>query len=409
MYKVLIISYSFPRLFLPESIQAARCIKSIEKFGWNPVVLTVSEKTTIERIDPTLSVLLDKKLRIARTRSIEYRFLISITERFFPILLFLPDSKIGWYPFACRRAIAILKKGRFDLIYSRACYFTSNLVALRAKKKTGIPWVAHFSDPWIDNPYNDYGKIDGYVNRRFEKLVIENADALVFVTEEARQLVMGKYPKPLLSKSHVIPHCYDTKLFSNLKKKRGSKITFSYTGNFYGERSPVSLFMAMKNIHKNHPDIFDDIIIQIIGRVNERYRDLVSKMDLGKAVTIIDNVTYLKSLEYMVNSDVLISIEAPSESPGVFLPSKIADYLGSGNPILGIIPKEGASSRIICQAGGIVVEPGDTKGIENSIISFYQRYKEKRLNTFRSEKTMEEYHVLNTTERLAELFNKAIA
>ena len=159
MRKVLIVSYSFPLLFLPEAVQAARCIKFMRRFGWCPVVLTVKEKATVEKIDNSLSVLLDQDLDIVRTYSIEFRLLVKILGKFFSTLLFLPDSKIGWYPFACKRANSILREDKYDMIYSRACYFTSNLVALKAKKKTGIPWVAHFSDPWVDNPYNNYGRI----------------------------------------------------------------------------------------------------------------------------------------------------------------------------------------------------------------------------------------------------------
>ena len=31
--------------------------------------------------------------------------------------------------------------------------WTNHLVGMRLHRDSGLPWVAHFSDPWIDSPY----------------------------------------------------------------------------------------------------------------------------------------------------------------------------------------------------------------------------------------------------------------
>jgi hypothetical protein len=35
---------------------------------------------------------------------------------------------------------------------------TDHLVGLSLSRKYRIPWIARFSDPWVDNPYHRQGR-----------------------------------------------------------------------------------------------------------------------------------------------------------------------------------------------------------------------------------------------------------
>jgi glycosyltransferase involved in cell wall biosynthesis len=323
----------------------------------------------------------------------------------------MPDSKVGWYSSACKKAISMSLKTKFDIIHSWACFFISNLVGLKIRKQTGLPWVVHFSDPWIDNPYHKYGRIDGFVSRKMEKTVIENADAIVFVTEETRQLVMRKYPSKMMDKAFVIPHCYDTELFARFERERNSKFTLTYTGSFYyGIRTPVMLFKALKRIIQKHPDIHEELNIQIVGELHRDYKSIIFELGINEIVSSIGSVPYLKSLEYILNADVLFLIDAPSEVPSVFLPSKLIEYIGSGNPILGITPLQGASASLIRKLNGIVIDPENVESIEIAILNLYERYKQGSLSDFSyPDGVVQQYDAMNTVKTLAKLFNEVCA
>lgn len=410
MRKVLFVSYGFPPLLLPESIQTARYVKFLPKYGWQPYLVTVDETSTHwEPIDATMMELVPSNARITRARSFEPRLGIVAASKLLPILLKLPDNKIGWYRSACKRSLAVLKEERFDVIHSRAMYLTGNLVGLKLKKETGLPWIAHFSDPWVDNPYSHYGRLGGYINRKLERAVMEKADAIVFVSEETRQMVMKKYPLELRQKSVVIPHCYDPELVSfSSPPKRSSKLTFTYTGNFYyGIRTPLGLFNAVHNIVKKQPNIRNSINIQIAGKLHKDYQDAILRLDIGEVVSAVGAIPYLESLKYIQNADVLLVIDAPSETPSVFLPLKLIEYVGFKKPILGITPLKGATASLIKRLGGIVVSPDDTAGIEEGILTFYQKFKSDSMSDYLySDKDVALYSAMSTTKALAELFNR---
>jgi hypothetical protein len=60
----------------------------------------------------------------------------------------------------------------------------------------------------------------------------------------------------------------------------------------------------------------------------------------------------------MRDAEMLLLIDAPSpDCPSPFLPSKLIDYLGTGKPVFGITPTNGASARVLRKYNHMVVSP----------------------------------------------------
>ncbi|MFC1933371.1 glycosyltransferase [Chloroflexota bacterium] len=409
MKKVLFVSYAFPPQLSPESIQTSRYVKFLPQYGWEPYVICADEESILsEPIDKSMLSLLPPNIRMLKVRSFEPRILMMAIGKFLPVLFKLPDNKIGWRWSAYRKSLVALKEERFDLIHSWAMYLSSNIVGLKLKKKTGLPWVVHFSDPWVDSPYMHYGRLDAYINRKLERAVMERADAIVFVSEETRQLVMRKYPPEVRRRSAVIPHCYDPEIVAKTPPaKENPKLTFTYTGNFYyGMRTPMGLFQALHNILSKQPEIQDFINVQMVGTLHKDYQDAILRLGIEKVVSVVGAVPYLKSLECIQNASVLLLIDAPSKTPSIFLPLKLIEYIAFKKPILGITPVEGTSASLIKRLGGIVVSPEDIGGIEEGILTFYQKFKAGSLSDYAySDDDIRSYSVVNATRTLAELFD----
>jgi len=261
--------------------------------------------------------------------------------------------------------------GPFDILYSRSHPGASHILAYRLKQALDKPWVAQFSDPWANNPYHrDHTALRKSFDTRWERRVVESADVLVFPTHEIQEMYVRDYPSlGIVGKSVVLPHHYAPELYDEpLKEKAtqsGGKVSFAYFGDFYGKRSPAPLIEALNRLVQQDPAVSEQLGIEFFGNIERKFHDLVQRSPVAIKCR---KVSYLESLREMTRKDILLLIDAPSET-GVnpFLASKLVDYLGTGKRILGITDVQGTAAELLRRYGHFVVRPDDTAGIAHAV------------------------------------------
>ncbi|MBI4531760.1 MAG: glycosyltransferase [Candidatus Latescibacteria bacterium] len=303
------------------------------------------------------------------------------------------------------------------LLYSRSFPFVSHVVAALLKKRFRLPWIAHFGDPFARNPLLSYRRrFMGYAAVQFEGYIIRHADAIVFVSEKTKEMYEKNYPQHLWKKFFVIPHCFEQDLFSGGETRKTERFVITHTGQFYSSRSPKSFLKAMQKVVRENPEIRGKITIQFVGGPENIFPflrniglDDVVTVTLDDVVTVTRTVPYRDSLDSMKSSDVLLLIDSGVENGGVFLPSKLIDYLATGKPILGITPKEGESATVIQRLNGIVVDPGDVDGIAAAVYSLYEKYRTGRLaEHFYAKEDTEQYEASTIAKTYAKLFDEIV-
>ncbi len=402
MRRALAISFCMPPLLFPRSIQVQRTLAHLPDLGWQPTVICAQPETVRRRQDASLASLYKGSYEQVTIPSPEKSLVLRALFRFFPVLSRLPDKERLWGRRAASVANRLARNQRFEAVLSFSNPVSDHLVGLALKKKTALPWVAHFSDPWVDNPYKKYGRMGGTINRRLERAVVEHADAVIFVCEETRQLVMGKYPPEWRSKAHVISHSFDPALYPKGGASDG-KLTFRYIGRFYGLRTPEPLFRAVARLKAEKPDLVKDCVFELIGASPEELDGWSARYNISGEVVVKPEVDYLESLALMKEADVLVLIDAPAEV-NVFLPSKLIDYLGAGKSILGITPLEGASARFLRSVGGVVVDPRDVEGIATALANLCEQHAKSALKGAKlSSPVVQSYNVKHTTALLSDI------
>jgi glycosyltransferase involved in cell wall biosynthesis len=396
----LLIAHDYPPILGPESIQSSRMISALADEGWETTVLTAIPISG-NYIDKTLNA----PCNIVRSATFESNLIKGIAYVIHPSLLYCPDTKITWYPMAVKAGRLLLKNNKFDIIHSWASPFTSHLVALKLKKEFNIKWVAHFSDPWVGNPYFPAKMLDFVKNKniQWEKAVVENADALVFTCEETVDMFMNKYQKSFLKKTFIIPHTFDPSisLKNNNIIKQKNKVLLSHIGNFYGPRTPEDFLNALSLAMKIKPSIQDSIQIRFTGKIQDKYIEMAKNLNLTNIIQFKGFVDYKESIIDMIEADVLINIDAPSET-SIFLPSKLVEYFGLKKPIIGITSSKGTTARILNKFGHIVVENKNHIAISEILLKIAE-YGTDWIN-FNSDSIME-FLPQNAAKKHIEIFN----
>jgi glycosyltransferase involved in cell wall biosynthesis len=384
MKKVLSISYAMPPILYPRSIQVQRILLHLIDFGWKSSVISVEPDSVSKKIprDKTLEELSANRLEIIRIPSIENLFFYRAFLKLFPFFRKLPDPSIIWAIRAKETAIKILSLKKFDVLITWGQPMSDHIAGLQIKKKTEIKWIAHFSDPWIDNPYINLGYVTYKINQCMERNVILNADTVIFTSDATKYTVMKKYSPKIRDKAFVIPHAFDPKLFSEFcNTSRDKPLTISHIGNLYGFRGFDEVLKALVMLRGKEPFLFDEVSIKIIGTVNSDIKDKTARLSLNEKVLFTPPIPYLDSLQEMENSDVLLIVESKYDR-GLFLPSKLIDYLGSNRPLLGIVNPNSTSAKIINDAGGIVADINNVEDIYRSIVELIHAKKQNRMEKY---------------------------
>lgn len=358
---VVFLSWAFPPLKYPRAIQVSRLVKHLNV----PVHVVCGDESGIKD-ESIFSARGSQGLTVTRIRRPDWRrYADWLQLKVAPAALKLPDPYRAWARTAARHVLQYHSFGPGDVLVTFGQPMSDHLAGRTIKARTGVPWIAHFSDPWVDNPFILRTGFLLRINADMERSVVEQADLVLFTSDETLDLVMGKYPIVLRTKARVLPHAFDASLYPQRAPSSGP-LVLRHIGNFYGNRSAEPLFRALAELLRHAPGALNGVRVELIGSMPGNGTSSAPLTALPNGlVTLTAPVTYDRSLALMIEADALLVLDAPAEA-SVFLPSKLIDYIGARRPIFGITPP-GVSASLIRELGGEVADPGDAHAIADGL------------------------------------------
>jgi len=359
--EILALSYALPPSLFPQSIQIGRLLHYCP-MSVGAVSGQHGDSENGMDCYPDFSERLVFHLQVPHRVPLPPK-LHAIARKFISLYGRAPDELRSWVNAAEK---AVLQRcpnlaRQKSVIVSFGEPMSDHLLGMRLKKRTGLPWLAHFSDPWSDNPFRKPFFVANLINRKLERCVIGQADQVLFTSEETRSLVMAKYPSAWTTKTAVLPHSFDPSSYSKAASS-GESIVVRYMGTFYANRTPQPVLEALARIHRDSPDLLHGVRFEFIGGIASRILRRARRIALPEGlVEFFPSVGYRESLRLMTESDLLLVIDAPADI-SVFLPSKLIDYVGAGIPVLGVVPP-GSSASLISRLGGGTADPGNPKQV----------------------------------------------
>ena len=391
MKKILLITYAFSPQSTPESILSAKLFANLKNIETDVVTIKHPIPGSID-LDPSLENYIKKYFNNVYRCDLSMFFkaisILNLKKFFsFPDYYRLLNNKI--YEFIVKN----INLEKYDHIITWSQSHSIHLVGLRLKKNFILDnWITYFSDPWSDNPffnrsYLGFEKLFNIIN---EKKVFMESKKIICTSVETKELIGKKYDFKIQDKIFVIPHCFDRKLYlknhDNLEIDK-KKITFRYIGKFYGKRFPNILIDALKIIEKKDIDIFKKINFEVYGSQNFLVTSKI--LYFKKYIKSFGPLSYSKSLQIMQNSDYLLVIDAPFRK-SVFFPSKLVDYMGSSNKVIGITPP-GTAREVIKKMGGYTFSHENSIELADQILNLLKvkdsknNLNEEFINSFSSE------------------------
>lgn len=410
MKKVLWVSYLFPPLFCGVGRQV-KIAKYLPAYGWLPVVLSVEKSKFHPLYDAMVVKDIPQNVEVHRTWSLESRLLmygLPVLLHINPKWLHIPDRFVGWFPFAVREGLRIIRSQKVDAIYSTSLPNTCHLAAYVLKRRTGLPWVADFRDLWTQNTYVSYPRPVLGIENKMEAAVVRCADRITTINEPMRQDIQGKYPDQPAGKFTVIPHGFDPEDFvtSNTDIKTSpDKFTICYAGSLYGRRKVDTFMYAVKELIDEDSSLNEKLNIRFVGNVSPA-RSLCHQLGLDRVVTFSGMVSHQEAWSYLENSDVLLFPLGTGELDEKASTGKLFEYLAIGKPLLALVP-EGVAANIIRQANvGVIMNPEDKEGIKQAVGEMHRKWASGNLQIAPNKEVIEQYDVSKLARRFATIFDE---
>lgn len=406
MKKVLIITYHWPPMGGGGVQRWLKMSKYLRGYGWEPVIFTVSDNE-ISIYDESLVKEIPKGVETIRVPIWEpFGLYKSLTgkkkdEKVQPGFLdegsgnkmlqnlaywirgnvFIPDAKRFWIKPARQALNKYLDSNQVDAIVSTGPPHTTHMIALAARLKHQVPWLADFRDPWTFVDYYDKLKLSRYADRRhhvLERKVIETADKTVTVTwswaEEFNRMNFNK-------RVEVVTNGYDPADFD-----QGGSVdldhtfTITHIGSMNADRNPKALWPVLKKLVKEDKAFDEKLHIKLIGPVDHAIFKSIEEYGLSEKLEHIKNLPHEEVIPHLQSSPVLLLPLNDTPNIAGVVPGKLFEYMGAKRPILCIGKPDGDAARIITEASaGQVHDFADQAGVEKSLREFFHQFSQGHL------------------------------
>ena len=108
---------------------------------------------------------------------------------------------------------------------------------------------------------------------------------------------------------------------------------------------------------------------------------LAGELGVMQNVTSVGVVGYRESLQHIAQASVCVLVEADLQQ-GIFLPSKLCDYIAARKPILALSPEVGTVNDLAREGGIRRVKPKDSAEVTEVLVELFDAFLAKRLGMY---------------------------
>lgn len=403
MKRVLIITYYWPPSAGSGVQRWLKFSKYLPEFGWQPVIFTpenpdfgMLDASLEKEVPPSTEVLKFpiwepyqlfrhfKGKNLKDTSVILEREAPSLLDRLAVWMrgnLLIPDPRIFWVRPSVKFLADICEQNDFSAIITTGPPHSMHLIGRGLKRKTGLPWLADFRDPWTEWEFLDSLKLTALARKQHRKLeaaVFREADDLLTISptfKSEMEKLSGKNVQLLTNgfDPEDLP-----KDFAAVSPVQGV-VEIVYSGVIDSIRDPVPVLRAMKQVFGKSQG---KVRLTFVGKVSQSVKNLVEADNwLGDHVYLPGYVSHQEVFGFYEQAHVLLLILTHTKNAKGNIPGKLFEYMATGRKILALGDPEGDAAQIIYKAGaGEVYRHDDEAGLLHFLSDIPEIISEKGKN-----------------------------
>lgn len=418
--KIIIISPHFPPSNLASVHRSRLFAQHLYSFGWEPIIVTVHEKYYEERLDHSLEKLINKELRIIKTKAIGIKS-----------IRIIGDIGIRGFYQLYKAVIKLIKSEEIDFVYIPIPSHFTACIGRLVNYKTGVKYGIDYIDPWVHKWPGTERMFSKHwwsmkLGEWLEPFAVKKASVISGVAEGYYQEVFERNPKLKTScLSIAMPYGGEKLDFEKVNQidnatflftKIEGVLDFVYAGALLPQAfKPLEEIM---NQMQTHREKFAGIRIHFIGSgklANEAYsyniKSLALKYGLWESIFFEypNRIPYLNVLQHLAYCDGVFILGSTEPH---YTPSKVYQAALAAKPIFAVLHRESTACKIIEESKvGMVLDfngKNDLITIKNNFITKWMSFLYFEANFNANEidyQYLEQYSAKSVTKTLADTLN----
>ena len=415
MRKVLMIAFHYPPCHGSSGLQRTLTFsRYLPECGWRPIVLTAHPRAYPQiRREQLADIPAD--LVVRRAFALDTGRHLSIRRAHFKWMA-LPDRWISWWLGAIPAGLRLIREHRPDVLWSTHPIATAHLIGLTLQRLSGIPWVADFRDPLLEQDpiTGEEYPLEPTQRRaygRIERPTIARCTRAVFTTPGTATMYARRYPDVPASRWAMIANGYDEESFAAAERLLKPRVTESrpivllHSGTLYpSARDPGPFFTAVATLRRaGHVSSASLRIVLRATGYDDYYQRLIRENGLDDLVVLEPPLPYREALAEMLSADALLLFQASNCNWQI--PAKLYEYLRARRPIFALTDSAGDTAKVLKDAGGATIVPLDSADeIVQQLGDFLPRLRDSRV-AMPSEPTIRSYSRKARARELADLLS----
>jgi Glycosyl transferase 4-like domain/Glycosyl transferases group 1 len=280
-----------------------------------------------------------KSVREAAAPATSAKSSIGVKEHILSTLT-IPDLYRGWRGPAIKVGLQLLQNEKFDAILSTSPPSTDHQVGLALKRKSGIPWIADFRDPWVTEPSdrNESPRWRQRLDLKLERDCVESADLVLCNTDQFRDTMKSRYPALPSKQFETLTNGFDDVVApADLKLGKQRPLRCLHLGGIYGSRRIDTFCEAIGSLVANGRLNPEEIKISFVGHVDGSQRVACEKIagnliERG-VIEFLSPVSKQEATKLLWGADLLLVFQGAYQ---LQVPLKFYEYLATGKPMFAV-------------------------------------------------------------------------
>ena len=284
-------------------------------------------------------------------------------------LLYMLSEGEGWTLAAARRARALIKRIRPDVVVSSGPPHMVHVATWLATRRKGVRWFVDLRDPWAGpvakawQEQHDRGsRIAHAITRSVERVVLESATGVFTTTRELATALTARYPHLSIT---WVPNGADSQSLPGRSATPFRGLGIAHLGTLYGGRDPAPVLRALRLFFDRFPEARrDGTMFRHAGSHEAVHaaatRRVIDELDLGAYVTMQRPLPRAAALDLLARSGLAIVL---AQDQDYQVPSKLYESVAMGIPTLVIAGPDSASAREGQRVGAFVAAPDEVERI----------------------------------------------